>query len=284
MTAELPNRADRALLGWAFAWSGLLCLVVAGIVQSGRRDSMANDVQVSLGFAMGGLAAAWTLIGTWIALIDLPQDEQESNSAGGEKQRLTPRLSVLVVWICFAAPLAYSLRRESDVLAQILLTVAIGILAPVIAMQWTRQRIRRESLFVPKQRSIRQILEMTTTIAVLIAALQFGNRWLDVPVSMQALVVSTGILWIVMMLIVLSHWWWIVFITVPMVVVQWIAVSSLVGIQGRDTEAEILRFNGAIAGFYLFALIFLTLMRSSGHRWISVFRVSKICDRFPVGD
>lgn len=293
MTSKCPmtdslsdhNEVDRALLGWALVWSFALTATIAAILHAQPNNFLPNGTGIALALAMGGLSATWTLIGTWALLIHLPAasdapapggiDSGNTDSGNTVRQRMRPQIAVMLVWLTNVAILAMLIRQEHKLLTQVLVTALAGIMLSVIAFQWTQQRIRRESVFVPKKRSIRQLLGVATTIALLIALMQWSHRWLGASGSLSVLVASTAVLWIVMLSTILGRWWGLVFLTIPAVIVQWFVVSSWVDIMGRDGETQVRQFSGTILGFYIFSLMFLMLMRSSGHRWpgsLSVIR------------
>lgn len=260
---------DRVFIGWVFAWSFALSIVVVGNLSGHSVGNLSNENAVTLGFAMGGLSAVWSLIGTWIVLIDLPVTPVDRHGEEESGQRLRPRVPVLGFWLANIAIVSLCVYEQASALAQILLTVTTSILVAVVSLQWTNQRIHRNS--VPsrkKKRSIRQILGVTTTIALMIATLKAGDELLQLSGALTAMVVSSAALWLVLLLTTLGRWWGIGLVTIPAVIVQWIVVSILMDLQSRTTETMIMRFSGGILGFYFFSLMFLMLMRSSGHRWI----------------
>lgn len=261
------DRPDRRLLGWLAVWSISLTVVVAGML--GGRTPLPDEARVTLGFALGGIVATWLMTGTWVMLIHLPVSTGLAHPERTAQQQWRPRVAVLSAWIANVVLFAIFAKREPAIVAQVLLMVAIGIMGPLIAWQWTHQRIHREQVSPRPRRSIRDLLGIAITIAVGSAALRMGDRWFGLTSSATVLAISIAILWIVMLAIMLSRWWALIFITIPLVAAQWMSVALMVDLRNQGAEAELQQLFGTICGFYLFALLFLLLMRSSGHRWFS---------------
>lgn len=260
------DQPDGRLLGWLAVWSISLTMVVA--VMLGGLANMPDEAHVTLGFALGGMVATWVTMGTWVVLIHLPVQTGPADPERAEQQQWLPRLAVLLVWIANVVMFAIFARQESGIVAQVLLMVAVGIMGPLIAWQWTHQWIHREQVPPRPRRSIRDLLGIAVTIAIGSAALRMGDRWFGLTSSVTVLAISIAILWIVMLPIMLSRWWGLIFVTIPLVAAQWMTVAMMVDIRSLGAESELRRLLGITCGFYLFALLFLLLMRSSGHRWL----------------
>ncbi|TWT64821.1 hypothetical protein [Allorhodopirellula solitaria] len=259
------ERPDEHLLVWLAVWSITLTVVIAAL--QGELESLAEGGHAVLGAAMGGLIAAWLTTLTWVALIELPSS---APSAGQRTpQRWLPRVVVFLAWLLNVIVLGVVARDHAWVLIQVLLAVALGILGPWIGWQWTHQRIHRTTAPPPVRRSIGHLLGIAFTIAVGSALLRMSDRWAGLTSSATALILSIALLWIVMLTILLSRWWGLMLITIPLIMAQTVTVSSMIDLRSPDADAEFMRSIGIIAGFDCFAVLFLLLMRSSGHRWLS---------------
>lgn len=143
--------------------------------------------------------------------------------------------------------------------------VAVGVMGPLIAWQWTHQRIHGDSASPRVRRSIRDLLGTTVTIAIGSAALQAGDRWFGLTSAATLLAILTAALWLVMSSLILSRWWATAFVTVPIVTmsivaVQWIIIGLMSDMRSPDADAELMRLLGITCGFYFFALVLLLLM------------------------
>ena len=281
MTPASFNRADAdgVLLAWLFAWSVALTTVVAGILHEVPSGDLPEDSQLIFGLAMGALSAVWITTGTWITLIQLPRRSTagSSNSFIDDDippQLRRPRTTVSLVWIGNAALFCVLAKHDPTMIAQLLSTVMMGVTGPLIVWQWTRRRIHRGELRPLGRRSIREILTLTLIVAVAIATMRFCERKFEFSSSVTAMIISIALVWGVASMTMLGRWWGLAVITIPLVAVQWVTVLSLIELRGRGSEARVQQSIGVIVGFYLFALLFLALMRSSGHRWFDSQRLT----------
>ncbi len=259
------DHPDGRLLGWLAVWSLTLSMVVVAML--GGLSNMPDEVHAVLGFAMGGLVATWITVGTWVALIHLPAQINLVPSDAAGQQDWRPRFAVLLAWASNMVLFVIFARQQLATVMEVFLMVTVGIMGPLIAWQWTHQRIHREHSPPTPRRSISHLMGMVVTIALGSAALRLGHRWFGLTSSTIALAVSIAILWIVMLPIMLGRWWGLLLVTIPLVAVQWIIVGLMVDVRSPGVDAELHRHLGITCGFYLFALMFLLLMRSSGHRW-----------------
>ena len=88
----LGEEIDRVMLSWAAIWSLALSLIIVLIVHLNSYEMLDDGVQFALGSAMGGLAAAWTLVGTWVVIFHLPRELDGAEESGKPRQRMTPRI------------------------------------------------------------------------------------------------------------------------------------------------------------------------------------------------
>ncbi|EMI55234.1 hypothetical protein [Rhodopirellula sallentina] len=220
-----------------------------------------------LGITIGGLCATWTLAGTWAALIHLPWQRSFTDRVGAHRQQMQPRLIVIAAWLCNLVLLVVLVRHEPALALQALCITGISVVGPMIAWQWSHQRIHRSELQPPERRSIRQILGIAFTVAVAIASFQLAERGLGRSISTTTLILTIAISWLLMLIVLLGRWWGVILFILPSGFAVRLAVVSLVDLRARDSEAQILRASGILIGFYFFATLLLFLMRSSGHRW-----------------
>lgn len=262
------NEVDPVLLGWILVWASVLTLAVAGIVNGTPNDGPPADTALALGLTLGGLSAAWTAAGTWIAVIHLPVWGNTVDPHESTRQRIGPRAEILALLLVNIVIVAIMMRNELDQLVEVLLSVMLGVMGTVIIWQWTQQRIHRGTLPIRSRRSIRQMLGLTFTIALVIAVLKFSDRWLGASTVTIVLAVSNAVIWLVMLLTALGRWCQMALLSVPLVAGQWIAIAILAEFESRDVEMQTIRISGMIISFYFSAFLLLVLMRSSGYRWI----------------
>lgn len=261
------NEVDWSFLAWVFAWSFAFTVSIAALPPVA--EEIGNDEWPLLfALVMGGFSATTIAAATWSLLIDLPRETQSPAGETVTRQQRQPRVLVLSLLATNLAVFMVLAGENVHTVAQTLVTVTTAVTSSIIVSQWTQQRIIRGS--VPRhrpQRSIRQTLGIATTFAVGIAVIQLTRRVFGLPDSTVILAFTSGLLWVALIALVLANWWWMIFITVPVVSLQWITVSLWIEVQGGDLMVRIMQMSGAIVGFYLFSLLFLILMRSSGHRW-----------------
>ncbi|MCA9139138.1 MAG: hypothetical protein KDB00_20335 [Planctomycetales bacterium] len=276
------DSVDHVLIAWMLIWSWVLTFA---LIRSEPLVAITSDEgQIAVGLAAGGLSAVWTLIGTWIGLINLPKQREHHADDESPGQRLRPRLILLVIWLVNVAVVSLALHRNGPVLAEILLTALSGVMGPFVVWQWTSQRIYRGKVFVRKRRSIRQILGIATSIAVVIAALKMADEWFKLPGPLIVLVVSSAVLWLFMVTTTLGQWWGMIALTIPVVIVQCMIVAMLVDLHGLDSEALIMHFMAFICCYYCISMVLLMLMRSSRHRWINSTPFKKLPPASPNQD
>lgn len=267
---------DWVLPGWILIWSFVLSTGVAAMLGGTTSDQLSDDANELLGLALGGMFAAWSMLSTWSVMIDLPSGhrKRQNSVSGRHPQQSQPRICMAVLGMMNVAVLVIFLRREFDLQDSgvggiAILLAALSILVPLIVWQWTYRRIHRGAVEVKNQRSIRQILGLTAVMAVLIAVLQLGDQALGVSFAFSATAIFSSVLWILMMLTILGRRWWMIFVSIPAFAAQIILISFLVDSQSTNIEAEIMRLNGLVIGFYGCAFLLLVLARSSRHRWVS---------------
>ncbi|WP_250930790.1 hypothetical protein [Aporhodopirellula aestuarii] len=258
---------DWVLLGWLAVWSLVLTFTIGGILNGQTSRGLPDETQLTLGLALGGLCAAWITIGSWVALIHLPRRDDLQTRSDTAKQQMRPRIAVVLAWFANLVLFIALIPQEFDIIAQLLAIVGLGITGPMIAWQWSHRRIHRGEPQTAGRQSIRQILGIAFTIAVAMASLKLYERCLGLSASATTLLVSVAISWLLMLRIMLGRWWAFIFAVLPTGFFFRMVVLSLIDLRSRDSEAQILRSTGILVGFYFFALIFLLLMRSSGHRW-----------------
>lgn len=277
MKVAPPDRddVDWVLPGWILIWSFVLSATVAALVGSTTSDQLSDEANRLLGLALGGMFAAWSMLCTWSVMIDLPSwDGKHQGSIEAVRgQPIRSRVGMVLIWITNVAVLAFLLRRErelqdSGVFGINFLLAALSVLVPLIVWQWTYRRIHRGIVEEKNRRSIRQILGLTAVMAVLIAALQFGDQAMGVSFAFSATTVISSLLWILMLFTILGRRWWMLFVSIPAVAAQAISISFLVDSQSVNIEAEIMRSSGFVFGFYCCGVLLLALARSSGHRWM----------------
>ncbi len=262
------DRVDLRLLSWLGVWSLAMIFTIGGLLNGRPPESLTVEGSAILGLAMGGLTAAWIAIGTWVALIHLPDAEL------GQRQRLAPRMFVLVTCLIMAICLAIAMRQSPTLFVQILVMVAIGIMGPLIVWHWTHRRIHHGDPHEANRRSIRQLLGVTFTAALAIAALNLSYRWTGMTLALAVLMVFSAVMWTWMTITMLSRWWGAILLTIPLLIAEWFTVASLIDLRDRTAEALVRQHAGCMLGFYFFALLFLMMMRSSGHRWLASARLS----------
>ncbi len=258
---------DRVGIGWVIAWSILLSVIVTCVLRYRPPELLSTASQLSVGQALGGLSAAWTLIVTWVFTVDLPIANGDASSSQEARQRIEPRIQLAAIWMLLASIFAWLNWDEPVILAQLFLTMLVGVTGPAIVTQWTRHRISRGGATSSARRSIRQMLGLATTIGCVIASVQAIQRTHQLPSAVTATIVGNAILWLMMMLLMLGRWRTPALLTIPLVAAQWISISLFVEYQDRNNELQELRVEGMITGFFFFAALFLALLRSGGHRW-----------------
>ncbi|MFG0287301.1 MAG: hypothetical protein ACF8CQ_03955 [Rhodopirellula sp. JB044] len=263
------GQPDYVLLGWTAVWSLVCTFAVGGILNGNSSDGLDNQAQTLLGIAIGGLCATWTLAGTWAALIHLPWQPRSEDRNGVHRQQIQPRLIVMVALLCNLLLLVVLSSHEPILVVHVLCITGLSIVGPMIAWQWSHQRIHRSELQAPDRRNIRQILGIAFTVAVAIASFQVAERGFGRSISTTTLILTIAISWLLMLIVLLGRWWGVILFILPSGFGVRLAVASLVDLRSRDSEAQILRTSGILIGFYFFATLLLFLMRSSGHRWFA---------------
>lgn len=258
---------DRTTPSWMLVWSGVFSVAIGGILHGVESADLSDDIAVFLAIAMGAVSAAWLMVGTWTVLIDMPQFEPTLSASVVTSQRVWPRIGMLLLWLANVGTLAFFVRHDSNAMGKVLIVASVGIMGPIILWQWTQQRIHRGVVLIKQKRSIRQILGLTFTVAVMIAILNLSRVLFDSSSAFATLVVSNALLWALMLWIMLGRWWWMIIVTVPIILAQGIAVSSLIA-AGRDADSQAVQLGGFSCSFYLLSLLLLTVLRSGGHRWM----------------
>ncbi|WP_436717841.1 hypothetical protein U8335_14410 [Roseiconus lacunae] len=279
------NDVDGVFLGWAFLWSLVLMITVAAMLAGDRATDLPMQQQFSVGLALGGLSAIWAAIGSWVNLIELPaignaiarEDQPRDTEPVDSKpvrqpqqrqqQRHAARFQVGAILVLSVVAMGFAIRHDPQSIAQVALAALFAVAIVVVVMQWTGRRLHRGLVGETGQRSIRQIMHLTTTIALLVAIFKLTNDKIGLSDELFAMVVSLGGLWLALMFLLLGRYWWLLFISVPLLVVQLMAISFFFDSQSRNLESDLSRFSGTVVGFYVLAILVLGLMRSSGHRW-----------------
>ncbi|WP_404305240.1 hypothetical protein [Neorhodopirellula lusitana] len=272
-TTYNPNQPDKILLCWLLIWAFVLTAVICAMLSSTPSDQTVSAAQFVFGIANGGLTAIWTMTGSWLALIYLAEHPIPA-SHDSKLQPMTwlsqVRLHrfVLLTLLCNLAVFAFASWPTPALMVQTLLTVLVGVAGSVVLRQWTQQRIYRGQKPEKPRRSIREILRIALTVAFAIAVFKLGSRWFGLTDSSLAMIPLTGLLWLVLLATMLGRWWLGILAGIPIAIGQWTAVTSLIDLRGRKVELETSQVTGMILGFVFFSLLFLLLMRSSGHRWL----------------
>lgn len=262
------NEFDSVLLGWTLVWSAFLTIATIGLVKGTTSQTLSDDNPFFCGMVVGGLCAAWTLAGTWIALMHLTPPFAVPDADGVMPQLMLPRLGPLLVLLANMVVVASMLRHDRPLISLIMLAVGTSIAGPVLVWQWTGRRIHRSVFSAANKRSIRQTLGLATTVAIVIGALKFSHRWLGLSSLDLAMAISLATLWTMLLMVKLCRSWWLIFLTIPVAMLQWIAMTLYMDDVSREGEMQVMRFAGMLLGFYGFAWLLLTVARSSGHRWI----------------
>ncbi|OYP34915.1 hypothetical protein [Rhodopirellula sp. MGV] len=272
---QYANRSaiDGAFLGWCFVWAIVLSATAIGIAGTSKLDQPSKETMISLGLAVGGLAGIWSVTGTWLSLIHLPDTTANATDAIGLspdriEQSHGPRIQIGILWLANLTTVGFFLRQSPQLLVPLFFIVAMTITISVAVMQWTSRRIIRETRPPSPKRSIRQIMQVTTTIAIFAGAAKLLAGQFEISKGMYALVISIGALWLVMLLSMLGRYWWSSLISIPLAILQLISLSFFFSANNRNVEGDIMLFGGTVVGFYLVAFLFLALLRTSGHRWL----------------
>ncbi len=269
---------DRTTPSWMLVWSGVFSVAIGGILHGVKSADLSDDIAVFLAIAMGAVSAAWLMVGTWTVLIDMPHFEPTLSAQGVISQRVWPRIGMLLLWLANVGTLAFFVRHDSNALGKVLIVASVAIIRPIILWQWTQQRIHRGVILVKQKRSIRQILGLTFTVALMIAILNLSGVLFDSSTAYTTMVVSNAFLWALMLWIMLGRWWWLIIVTIPIILAQGIAVSSLIA-AGRDADSQAVQLGGFSCSFYLLSLLLLTVLRSSGHQWLKRYQTKASSNR-----
>ncbi|KLU01635.1 putative transmembrane protein [Rhodopirellula islandica] len=263
MNDSLPEEdpVDGVLLGWCLVWSVVLSIVAASFGGLQDLEDLADENQLFLACSLGGLTASWAALGTWCSLIHVP--------AEGRSRRRTRRCQMGVG--CFllvdAIVIALAWLAMPSIATQLMLVAGLSCLGPFLIWQWFRRPIHRGKTPPTGQRNIRQILGMAFTIAVANVLFKIAGIWMDLSQGMITLVLSLAVGWTLLLLTLLSRQWAWIFGLIPIFIGQPFVVLLIVDMESGNADEQAMIVSGTFIGFYLFAMLYVLLLRSSGHKW-----------------
>ncbi|WDQ16354.1 hypothetical protein [Rhodopirellula sp. P2] len=255
------DQVDGVLLGWCFTWSIVLSIALAGFAGLGDPDSMEDESQFLFASSLGGLAATWTAMGVWAALIDV---KTEANAKRPMRRWQTVVGCFLLV---NAVVMVFALQFMPSFVAFLLLLASISSLGPFLIWQWFRRPIHRGPTPPTGQRSIGQILGMAVTIAVGNVLFKVAGIWMDLSEATIMLVLCLAVGWTLLLLTMLGRQWGWIFGLIPLCIGQPFAVLLVMDMESSNADEQAMIVSGTCIGFYLFAMLYVLLLRSSGHKW-----------------
>lgn len=255
------NQVDGVLLGWLLVWSLVLSLTVCSFGLAGDDANLSGDGQFLLASSLGGLAATWTVIATWLSLIHVPARAHSRRHVRRFQFGMTCFLLINAIGI------AITQRSMPSITTQLMLMASVSSLGPFLIWQWFRRPIHRGLTPPTGQRSIRQILGMAITIAFANVLFKIASVWMDLSQAMVTLVLSIAVGWTLLLLAMLGRQWAWIFGLIPLCIGQPFAVLLVMGMESNDADEQAMTVAGTFFGFYLFAMLYLVLLRSSGHNW-----------------
>lgn len=261
--AREVTEPDPVLFGWTVGWTLVLSGLTIQFLGGAPLESLSGAHAIFSGVAVGGLAASWSLAGTWAFLIDLPSIQEH----GPPRQRNAIRLMVVMLLAVNAAILFAFAARNGAFLGQAVMTCALSTLGPVLVWQWTRRAIHRRDSARRQRRTIRQIMGLTAMVAIAIGALKLAKAEIGITIPAMVLSISSAGLWLLLLFAVLGRWWQLGLLTLLVFAAQVIGMLLFVEF---ETQSEVVVINftiGFMPGFYLLSTVLLMLSRSSGHRW-----------------
>ncbi|MEM0925285.1 MAG: hypothetical protein AAGJ83_04545, partial [Planctomycetota bacterium] len=159
-------------------------------------------------------------------------------------------------------------RIHKTVMGETIGSSCASVAAATLVWQWSRCRITRQAKRPRASRSIRHLMGLSVTIAILLALLAPGIQWAKLTSASVGLMLSQSMIWVICLVVMLSRRWWLIF-TMPIVAgVCIMAVSFLIEADGRDFDADVERMSGVFIGEFFFGVLLLLLMRTGGHRWL----------------
>ncbi|PHQ31968.1 hypothetical protein [Rhodopirellula bahusiensis] len=262
------TQVDGVLLGWLIVWSIVLSLAAGSFSGLRSLGALQDEDQLMLAGCVGGLVATWAAMGTWLTLIHVPEDENPKRYV----QRV--RVAVSGFLIANAIVISTMLRSSPSLVSQLLLMTITSCLGPFLIWQWSRRPIHRGPTPPIGQRNIRQILGIAVTIAVGNVLFKIASGWLDLSHAMVTLVLSIAASWTFLLLALLGRQWaWIIGLA-PLCIGQPFLVLFVIDLESNNADEQALIIGGTYIGFYLFALLYLSLLRSNGHNWFRSSRLS----------
>ncbi|MFG0267156.1 MAG: hypothetical protein ACF8AM_18700, partial [Rhodopirellula sp. JB055] len=78
---------------------------------------------------------------------------------------------------------------------------------------------------------------------------------------------SLAVGWTLLLLTMLGRQWAWIFGLIPVVIGQPLMVLMIVDMESGNADEQAMIVSGTFIGFYLFAMLYVLLMRSSGHKW-----------------
>lgn len=252
------TRADRTIGGWLVAWAGFYSVAMGMISRQGPWRSLSPETQTLVGAIMGGLAAVWVTAATWAILIDL------AAFPGDTRKHYGPRLGVAAVIVINAAILA--LLGDVPVYPPLTITL-LSIVPPLVIWQWSGQRISRMPSQPMMRKSIRQLFEITGTLAIAFATFNAVSGQSDSATVYGVMGLIHGLIGTVLLLTLLGRWWWTFGITLLLLPLHSIAIVSLIDFAAPKADAHANSAAVMAASLFLHSILFLLLMRSSRLRW-----------------
>ncbi|KAA1261238.1 hypothetical protein LF1_37840 [Rubripirellula obstinata] len=253
------ENTDVSLLSWVGVWSVVEVLAIAAVLDGRMLGTLSSESQTIIGFLLGSLSAAWIAVGTWLYLIDITTCQP--------RPLIRLRIVVALAWLANIIVFVFVTWQSPVLFGRIALMVVLGISGPLIVWHWNRRRISRLRSHASNQHSIGQLLWVTSIFAIAIAVFNVLVRSFEMTNAFSALAVSSGVMWLMLLSILLGKWWWMILFSTLMMIAQLIGISSMVDMNGPAPDTEISVNIAMIAGFYLSAILFLLLLRSSGHRF-----------------
>ncbi|MCC9655121.1 hypothetical protein [Rhodopirellula halodulae] len=252
---------DPILLTWFGVWALIVSLACAAAGSNARGGDPSDDEWLVIGLAMGACTATWTAIGNWALLMELPSHGPAKKSA----QRLRIGIAVVTVLTFFA--IGSACTKSMDSFATTALATVVSWTMPFVIWQWFRRPLHRGQTVSTGRRQIREILGIAVTIALVNALLKLASLSVHLSPSRITMILSVAAIWTLMMWTMLSCRWYWMLLVVPLFVGQPFLV--LLAMQLEDSTYSTV--SSFVVGFYcshfLMAMLFLSLMRSSGHHW-----------------
>jgi hypothetical protein len=258
------DQVDGVALSWFFIWSIVLSISLAGFAGTSDPDSMSDESQLLFACFFGGLAATWTAMGTWATLIHV---EEEPNA---KRQVQRWRIAVGSFLLINAIAMVLALQSMPSFAAELLLMASTSCLGPFLVWQWFRRPIHRGPTPPTGQRNIRQILGMAVTIAAGNVLFKIASGWLSLFDATVTMVLSIAASWTLLTLTLLGRQWAWIYGLAPLCLALPFVVLFIMDLEKNNADEQALIVSGTFAGFYLFSLVYLLLLRSSGHRWFRI--------------